>query len=421
MKLYFRPHQFYFFHYLEQVEQRVKIFMWRIICSLQSRKNLHQKSSSIGAFDLLKTGMMQRKFFTTKCITYNHRISSRSSQLISLGLQRRQSKLLCYQLIFHKNFSSTRKIGQSFIRYSTNLNPKVSVIAIPFRFSHAIYSPIEKFNSRSRSIINQYLTKKNKINIEYQRQARFFCAHRSQFKTKSQAKFVEELREKNFRLAAYGLSIVIAVIGISYASVPLYKVFCQATGFGGTTKRVESLEKLMEYQRAEGNEKNEEGTSTTNSKWKRKDGSDEKIKKRMITVTFNADVSDTLPWKFWPTQKEVAVIPGETALAFFTVKNKTEKAITGIATYNVTPLKAGEYFNKIQCFCFDEQRVKAKEQIDMPVFFFLDPELLADPSMDNVHDITLSYTFFNTGEEEVEEQFEKAKAEGTLPLHHKAR
>ena len=247
--------------------------------------------------------------------------------------------------------------------------------------------------------------------------------------SQSKAKFSEDLREKNFRLAAYGFSIVIAVIGISYASVPLYKVFCQATGFGGTTKRVQSLEKLIEFKRAEADERNNENVDEVegkegkekNNKWKRKDGTNGPIQKRMISVTFNTDVSDTLPWKFWPTQKEVVVVPGETALAFFTVKNKTERAITGIATYNVTPLKAGEYFNKIQCFCFDEQRVKAKEQIDMPVFFFIDPEILTDPSMDNVHDITLSYTFFNTGEEEVEKQYEQAKADGSLPLHYKTR
>merc|ERR1712146_531 len=96
------------------------------------------------------------------------------------------------------------------------------------------------------------------FNIQNRKEMRFFCASKRQSYTKSQAKFTEELREKNFRLAAYGLSIVIAVIGVSYASVPLYKVFCQATGFGGTTKRVESLEKLMEYQRAqEAKEENE--------------------------------------------------------------------------------------------------------------------------------------------------------------------
>lgn len=174
---------------------------------------------------------------------------------------------------------------------------------------------------------------------------------------------------------------------------------------------------------------------------------------RPLKIVFNADVSDTTPWKFWPTQPDILVIPGETALAFYTVKNKTDKAIMGVATYNVHPPKAGLYFNKIQCFCFDEQRLKPKEEIDMPVrcvpalhcllacllewgcttalsafasrptwleteqkfmhtsktppprqvFFFIDPEILNDPSMDHVHEITLSYTFFKTDEDNQEE------------------
>ncbi|CAM9818831.1 unnamed protein product [Hapterophycus canaliculatus] len=128
-----------------------------------------------------------------------------------------------------------------------------------------------------------------------------------------------------------------------------------------------------------------------------------------------------MPWKFRPTQGDVKarVVPGETALAFFTAKNPTKKHITGVATYNVFPLKAGKrhfsqaeaaalflfmssciYFNKIQCFCFEEQRLRAGEEIDMPVFFFLDPEMLDDPTMDSVNNVTLSYTFFQTAEEE---------------------
>ena len=108
-----------------------------------------------------------------------------------------------------------------------------------------------------------------------------------------------------------------------------------------------------------------------------------------------------MPWKFKPTQSEVKLIPGETALAFYTVTNTSDKAITGVATYNVHPPKAGLYFNKIQCFCFEEQRLQPHEEIDMPVFFFIDPEIVNDPALKNVHSITLSYTFFKTDEEEV--------------------
>lgn len=198
--------------------------------------------------------------------------------------------------------------------------------------------------------------------------------HFSQSAREAQAR---DLSEKNKRLGIYAISIVIAVSGISYASVPLYKMFCQATGFGGTTKRVDSLEAVV--------------------------GSAPVEKVRPIKILFNADVSDTTPWKFYPTQPDILVVPGETALAFFTVKNKTDKAVIGVATYNVHPPKAGLYFNKIQCFCFDEQRLKPREEVDMPVFFFVDPEMLNDPSMENVHEITLSYTFFKTDEDNEEE------------------
>jgi len=113
-----------------------------------------------------------------------------------------------------------------------------------------------------------------------------------------------------------------------------------------------------------------------------------------ITVRFSASTSDTLQWKFKPQQREVQVVPGETALAFYTAHNKTDEPIVGVATYNITPLKAGLYFNKIQCFCFDQQRLRPKEEVDMPVFFYIDPEFVNDPQMANVHDIVLSYTFF---------------------------
>ena len=129
----------------------------------------------------------------------------------------------------------------------------------------------------------------------------------------------------------------------------------------------------------------------------------------IIKVYFMSSVHDAMPWEFRPTQKEVRIVPGETALAFYTVKNTTNHAVTGVATYNVHPPKAGLYFNKIQCFCFEEQRLGPNEEIDMPVFFFIDPEMVDDPSMENVHNITLSYTFFKTGEELPEKKEIKSK------------
>ena len=111
-----------------------------------------------------------------------------------------------------------------------------------------------------------------------------------------------------------------------------------------------------------------------------------------------------MPWRFTPTQSFVKVLPGETALAFYTVRNPTNKTITGVATYNVDPPRAGLYFNKIQCFCFEEQRIGPYEEVDMPVFFFIDPEYLQDKYLKNNNNIMLSYTFFKTGEEENEQQ-----------------
>ena len=102
-----------------------------------------------------------------------------------------------------------------------------------------------------------------------------------------------------------------------------------------------------------------------------------------------------MPWKFTPQQREVRVLPGETALAFFTATNKSEEDIIGVATYSVTPAQVAPYFSKIQCFCFEEQRLNAGEMVDMPVFFFIDPDFCNDPAMNRIDTITLSYTFFS--------------------------
>nr|BBD14124.1 heme biosynthesis protein [Ophirina amphinema] len=161
------------------------------------------------------------------------------------------------------------------------------------------------------------------------------------------------------------LSFIVLMVGLSYGSVPLYKLFCQVTGFGGTVQV--------------GLEAPEVGILE-----------DSKI----MTIQFNADVSDSLPWSFKPCQKEVKVRVGETALAFFEAENLSQRDLIGISTYNVSPQKAGLYFNKIQCFCFEEQQLNMGERVDMPVFFFVDPQILLDPRMSDVNNITLSYTFF---------------------------
>lgn len=118
------------------------------------------------------------------------------------------------------------------------------------------------------------------------------------------------------------------------------------------------------------------------------------VKDRVISVKFNADLAASMRWNFKPQQYEIKVAPGETALAFYTAKNPTDQPVIGISTYNVIPFEAGQYFNKIQCFCFEEQMLNPHEEVDMPVFFFIDPEFAEDPKMEFVDEITLSYTFF---------------------------
>ncbi|XP_001628890.2 cytochrome c oxidase assembly protein COX11, mitochondrial [Nematostella vectensis] len=178
---------------------------------------------------------------------------------------------------------------------------------------------------------------------------------------------------RNKTTSIYIAAVAVTVLGCSYAAVPLYRLYCQASGLGGTVKQAESGEKLEKMERKP---------------------------ERSLRIRFNADTSSTMQWKFKPQQSEVRVAPGETALAFYTATNATDTAITGISTYNVIPFEAGQYFNKIQCFCFEEQRLNPNEQVDMPVFFYIDPEFTEDPAMAKVDTITLSYTFFESKEAE---------------------
>lgn len=166
----------------------------------------------------------------------------------------------------------------------------------------------------------------------------------------------------------YSSAVIIMAVGASYAAVPLYRMFCAATGFAGTPKvgtgRFEA-ERLVPVEGA-----------------------------RRIKVHFNADKSEQLPWTFTPQQKFVNVLPGETSLAFYKAKNTSDRDIIGIATYNVTPDRIAPYFSKVECFCFEEQRLLAGEEVDMPLLFFLDKDMLDDPACKNVDSVVLSYTFF---------------------------
>ncbi|KAI5476583.1 cytochrome c oxidase assembly protein COX11, partial [Pseudohyphozyma bogoriensis] len=175
---------------------------------------------------------------------------------------------------------------------------------------------------------------------------------------------------KNRTLLLYTASTIILVSAASYLAVPLYRVFCSATGYAGTPNT--SVER----------------DPASLKPWLPSQGG------RRIKVTFNADSSDALPWSFTPSQKEVRVLPGETALAFYTAKNEGEEDIVGIATYNITPDKVAAYFAKVECFCFEEQKLLAGEEVDLPVFFFIDRDFMDDPDMKTVDEVTLSYTFF---------------------------
>jgi len=226
-------------------------------------------------------------------------------------------------------------------------------------------------------------------------------------------------QDLNVQLAWYAAAIVVGVLGASYASVPLYKVFCQTTGFGGTSQRVQ-MERTepptwLETMFRSAVQKLPQGvarkarvhTWTDEDAAARLSSLKPVANAELITVHFDTTVGDVLPWSFEATQPNVKVVPGETALSFFRVKNHSDKAITGVATYNVHPPKMGLYFQKIQCFCFEEQRILPGETVDMPVFYFIDPEMLDDPQVSYVTDVTLSYTFFPTGEDDDDDDDEE--------------
>jgi len=176
------------------------------------------------------------------------------------------------------------------------------------------------------------------------------------------------------------LAVAIAAVGMTYAAVPLYRMFCQATGFGGTVKTHQG------GGAEDGYDLPKDPASLPGN--------------RPLKVTFNTDVHSNLPWSFVPVQKHVDVLAGQTALAFFEATNHSDEPIIGVATYNVVPNAAGAYFNKIQCFCFDEQRLLPGETVDMPVFFYIDPEFLEDRRMGKCDTMTLSYTFFKSSDYE---------------------
>lgn len=170
--------------------------------------------------------------------------------------------------------------------------------------------------------------------------------------------------DRNTRVGLIAGAMALAMLGLGYAAVPLYKMFCQVTGFGGTTQRSET------------------GVAPG------------AVVGKLINVRFDANVSPALPWAFTPEQHIARVAIGARQMAFFNATNNSDKPVTGTASFNVTPEQAGAYFTKIQCFCFTQQTLKPGETIRMPVIYYVDPAILQDKDARNLNEITLSYTFF---------------------------
>jgi cytochrome c oxidase assembly protein subunit 11 len=177
------------------------------------------------------------------------------------------------------------------------------------------------------------------------------------------------IENKNLRLAMMAFGIALAMVALGFASVPLYRMFCQVTGFAGTTQVGTESDAAIAANLAKS-----AGTPP-------------------ISIRFDGNTDPGLPWDFAPERTTDTVQIGIRDLAFFTAKNNSSKPITGTATFNVEPEQAAPYFNKIQCFCFTEQTLQPGEEVRMPVLFYVDPAALEDPNMDGVEQITLSYTF----------------------------
>ncbi len=157
-------------------------------------------------------------------------------------------------------------------------------------------------------------------------------------------------------------AIAMSMLALGFASKPLYDTFCRVTGYGGTTSVAEAPSQT--------------------------------VLSREMTVRFDSNVQPNLDWTFKPEQRHITIPVGKNSLAFYTVKNNSTEPLVGTAKYNVMPTKAAPYFAKLQCFCFTEQRIEPGEEVRMPVLFFVDPQLDEKPRLDDVHTITLSYTFY---------------------------
>ncbi len=176
---------------------------------------------------------------------------------------------------------------------------------------------------------------------------------------------MKDLRRRNLRTVVPLLAVLAMMATLMYYAVPLYNMFCQVTGIGGTTQRVA-------------------------------EGSNVPILDRKITVRFSTEVQPDLPWTFEPEQRQVTVRLGEPKTVYFHAESHADRTIVGHAAYNVTPLKVGRFVNKVECFCFTEERLGPGEQVRMPVQLFIDPEMAGDDTVDEVKTITMSYHFFES-------------------------
>jgi len=191
----------------------------------------------------------------------------------------------------------------------------------------------------------------------------------------------ERIRARRSRLIVISLvGLVIAMGGLAFASVPLYRLFCQVTGFGGVTQRAEAAPTA--------------------------------VAGKTITVRFNSDTSPDLPWTFQPLQREMTLEIGATGLAVYRVTNNSNTRIVGQATFNVTPYDVGYYFTKLECFCFQEQVLEPGQSAELPVTFFVDPAILEDAEAKDIHTVTLSYTFFRAPDQDGTQQKVSDAADG---------
>lgn len=174
--------------------------------------------------------------------------------------------------------------------------------------------------------------------------------------------FDRDRRNRRTLIAMAGVGL--AMLGLGFASVPLYRIFCERTGFGGTT------------QRASGDLNVRPAIGHT------------------MSIRFDSNVQPGMPWQFYPERKTDTVTIGARHMAIFIAKNMSDKPVTGTASFNVTPLQAGAYFTKIQCFCFTQQTLQPGQEVRMPVIYYVDPKILDDPDNRDTQQITLSYTFY---------------------------